>query len=42
MNQNKISHNIFADAEASKIITDQLCFSSGYVKGYIQEIGIII
>ena len=39
-NQNKISNDIFIDAEATKILTDQLCVSHGSnIKGYIQEIG---
>ncbi len=39
-NKNKISNDIFIDAESAKILTDQLCISEeSNLRGYIQEIG---
>jgi hypothetical protein len=40
-NQNKFSNDIFIDAEAARVLCDQMCLNVGNnLKGYIREIGL--
>ncbi len=41
LNKNKLSNDLFIDAESAKIVTDEICLSTGTkIIGYIQEIGL--
>ncbi len=41
-NQNKFSNDLFIDAEAAKIMSDEMCLNiNNNLIGYIREIGLI-